>query len=432
MKGEHFLPFRRNDVVTMCAEELNGSDREQFVAFARMLASLLHHRFHETIERLKDAYHPFHPEADTRPLRTLDAAEREAARARVETELTALARAANFVPMSLAEVEEAMAGHSLLKLRLEIDTRAVDSLLLFRRGESVEAGTETRFWVWRRPVSYVKYSRVLVYAKFKEPDQFTAKEAKKLPFRPGSIIVKLFQNVPREDLEMIFPNVRIRMRLIDKLLIGVPAVVSGAVVVVQKLFAVIGPILLLIGFWLGLTETVEEIDSAKLVGIGIALSTVGAYAWRQINNFKNRKIRFMKALSENLYYRNLDNDAGVFHHLVDAAEEAEVIEAVLAYHFLRAAGTPLTAAELDHRVESWFRQRWEHDFDFEVDDGLRKLRELGLVTTTPDGRYQPIPIDHALSRLDQLWDDAFNYAEPATVRLPTAIPVIPAPTRVST
>jgi hypothetical protein len=425
MKGEHFLPFRRSDVVTMCADELHGDDREQFVAFARMLACLVHHRFHETIERLKDAYHPFHPEADTRPLRTLGPAEREAARARLEADLTALARAANFVPMSLAEVEEAMTGHSLLKLRLEVDTRDVDSLLLFRRGESVEAGTVKRFWFWRRPVSYVKYSRVLVYAKFKESEQFTEKEAKRLPFRPGSIIVKLFQNVPREDLEMVFPNVRIRMRLIDKLLIGVPAVVSGVVVIVQKLFAVIGPILLLIAFWLGLRREAEPLDSGKLVAIGIALSAVGAYAWRQINNFKNRKILFMKALSENLYYRNLDNDAGVFHHLVDAAEEAEVIEAVLAYHFLRSAGTPLTAAELDHRVESWFQQRWEHDFDFEVDDGLRKLHELDLVTTTPDGRYQPIPIDHALSRLDRMWDDAFHYAEPATVRIPTAGPSRP-------
>ena len=58
---------------------------------------------------------------------------------------------------------------------------------------------------------------------------------------------------------------------------------------------------------------------------------------RQVTKFKNRKILFMKALSENLYFRNLDNDAGVFHHLLDAAEEAEVIEAVLAYHFLRTA-----------------------------------------------------------------------------------------------
>jgi hypothetical protein len=64
---------------------------------------------------------------------------------------------------------------------------------------------------------------------------------------------------------------------------------------------------------------------------------------------KNRKIQFMKALSENLDFRNLDNDAGVFHFLLDAAEE-EVTEAVLAYHFLRTAARPLTAAELDRRI----------------------------------------------------------------------------------
>ena len=65
--------------------------------------------------------------------------------------------------------------------------------------------------------------------------------------------------------------------------------------------------------------------------------------------FKNRKIQFMKALSENLDFRNLDNDAGVFHFLLDAAEE-EVTEAVLAYHFPRTAARPLTAAELDRRI----------------------------------------------------------------------------------
>jgi hypothetical protein len=29
----------------------------------------------------------------------------------------------------------------------------------------------------------------------------------------------------------------------------------------------------------------------------------------------------MKALSDNLYFKNLDNNAGVFYHLVDAAKQ---------------------------------------------------------------------------------------------------------------
>ena len=133
---------------------------------------------------------------------------------------------------------------------------------------------------------------------------------------------------------------------------------------------------------------------------------------RDGTKFKNRKIQFMKALSENLYFRNLDNDAGVFHHLLDAAEEEEVKEAVLAYHFLRAAGRPLTAAELDWRIEDWFARRWEAAFDFEVDDGVGKLRRLRLVDDDGQGRLTAVTLDEAKRRLDQIWDNLFAYQAP--------------------
>ena len=95
---------------------------------------------------------------------------------------------------------------------------------------------------------------------------------------------------------------------------------------------------MLLGFWLGVRREPVELNQAQLVALGAALAAFGGFLVRQFTKFKNRKIQFMKALSENLYFRNLDNDAGVFHHLLDAAEEEEVKEAVLAYHFLRSAG----------------------------------------------------------------------------------------------
>ena len=67
MSGEHFIPFRKTDVVSMCADDLPAAERESFVGFTQMLASLLHHRFHDRIEALKDAYHPFNPEATPGP-----------------------------------------------------------------------------------------------------------------------------------------------------------------------------------------------------------------------------------------------------------------------------------------------------------------------------------------------------------------------------
>jgi hypothetical protein len=407
-RREHFIPFRRSDIVALCAQELPAAQREPFETVARMVASLLHQRFHDRIEALKDAYHPFHTDPDTRTIRELTAQERVAAQRRVEAELTALATAANYVPMSLDEVEQALSGHSHLKLRLEVDKHDVDQVLLFKRGESPRTRTRRDWWRWRsREVPYVNVARVLVYAKFKEAEHFSPQELARLPFRPGSITVKLFRNVPREDLEMVFPSVKIRMRLVDKIFIGVPAVVSGIAVIATKLYTTIALILLLLAFWLGLSENRQQLDEAKLLAIFAGLVAAGGYVSRQVNNFKNRKISFMKALSENLYYRNLDNDAGVFHHLLDAAEEAEGIETVLAYHFLRVHG-PLSPAELDARVEGWFAEHWSESVDFEVEDGVRKLREFGLLTENGDGRLGAVAPETAIATLDRLWDDVFT------------------------
>jgi hypothetical protein len=408
MSGEHFIPFRKSDIVALCADEIAVPERESFLLFARMLSSLLHHRFHARIEVLKDAYHPFNPEADTRAVARLDAAGRLAAQQRLERELAALAAAANFTEIDPAELQRAFDEHSLLKVRLEADLDVVDKIMFFRCGESVQT-RRVPTWGWRKKtVTFTNYARVLVYATFKEASHFEGIDLDRLSFRPGSTLIKLFQNVPRDDLEMVFPNVRVRMRRIDKWLIGVPAFVSGVVVIATKLLASLGLLLLLLAFWLGLRDEPVKLDRASLITGGIGLAAFCGYLMRQISNFKNRKIQFMKALSENLYFRNLDNDAGVFYHLLDAAEEAEVIEAVLAYHFLRLAPEPLTAPELDRRIEAWFARRWATRVDFEVEDGLRKLREFGLVREDERGGLSAVPLAEAKQRMDIVWDGLFD------------------------
>jgi hypothetical protein len=411
MNGEHFIPFRKADVVSMCAGDLPESERESFLGFTRMLASLLHHRFQARIEALKEAYSPFNPEADTRVMGELTREQRQAAQHRLETELTALAEAANFTEIDAEDLNRALSEHSMLKVKMAIDLDAIDKLMFFRRGESARTRqVPTWFGLRRRTVAFTAYSRVLVYATFKDAEHFKGTDLDRLPFQPGSMIVKLFQNVPRQDLEMVLPNVQVRMRRLDKLLIGGTALVSGIVVIVTKLLASLGLLLLLLGAWAGFNDE-PPLTKPQLLSVGAGLLAFGAYLWRQVTKFKNRKILFMKALSENLYFRNLDNDAGVFHHLLDAAEEAEVKEAVLAYHFIRIAPQPLTGAELDRRIEEWFVQRWDARFDFEIEDGLRKLRELSLVTEDGQGRLSAVNLTEARLRMDRIWDALFDTEE---------------------
>jgi hypothetical protein len=409
--GERFIPFRKTNVVQMCAGDLPEDERESFHAFAELLASLLHHEFRGRLEAIKDSYHPFNPDTDTRTVHRPDAREREQAQQRLVDELTALAEAANFERISHDDLDRAFHEESLLKVRLEADFDDFEQVVFYRRGEHARTEEIKKlFGLRRESLEFTNYGKVLVYVKFKDAAHFEAqgKKPEDLQFTPGQTIIKLFQDVPRADLEMLFPNARVRMRPIDKLLIGVPAVVSGVIVVVTKLVAALIPVLLLLAFWLGFNHQRVELDQGQLLALVAALAAVGGYVVRQVSSFKNRKIQFMKALSESLYFRNLDNDAGVFHHLLDAAEEEEVKEAVLAYHFLRVAGRPLSEGELDDRIETWFAERWDARFDFEVDDGVGKLRRMRLLAED-DGKLTVVGLDEAKTRLDETWDNLFTY-----------------------
>ncbi|MEV6257709.1 TMEM143 family protein [Nocardia sp. NPDC051911] len=403
MDAEHFLPFRKSAVISLCADELPEAERESFVEFARLLAALVHNEFHVRGEAVLDAYQVVDPAEDERAIRVATPEHRAAARARVESELVALAESADFTRIDAAEIDRAFAEHSLVKVRLEVDADDIETAMFFRRG--VAQRTEQVRWLFglrRRSIEFTSYGKVLVYVAFTE-------RAEAVADRPnGGVLLKLFQNVPRNDLEMLYPSVRVRMRPLDKLLIGVPAVVSGIVVVATKLVASLGPLLLLLAFWVGLREESVRLDQATLVTLGAGLAAFGGYLVRQFAKFKNRKIKLMKTLSEHLYFRNLDNDAGVFHHLLGAAEDSEVKEAVLAYHFLRTADRPLTATELDRRVEDWFRRQWGTTFDFQIRDGLRRLRRWELLVEDEHGTLSAVPPTEAKQRLDHHWDNLFS------------------------
>jgi hypothetical protein len=117
----------------------------------------------------------------------------------------------------------------------------------------------------------------------------------------------------------------------------------------------------------------------------------------------------MKALADNLYFKNLDNNSGVFHHLIDSAEEEECKEAILAYYFLITQEGPMTMQQLDEKIELWFKEKFDFEIDFEITDALSKLQRFGIVKLT-DGQYTALPIKTAQVKLDAQWDALFNFS----------------------
>ena len=411
MKRDRFIPFRKADVVEMCIKDARLAETEikEFRGFCQILEALFHFEFHTRLERLKTCYGPFNPDADTRKVYNYSEQEKKNLQKQLVSEMTTVLNAANFEKVTAENLQQALAEESLFKIRLEVDFEDFEDVIFFRRGETVREETLVKFFgLSKKMFKFTNYERVAIYIKFKEKPYFENRKRKNLYFEPGSTIIKLFQNVPQADLEMLFPNSKVRMKPIDKFIIGVPAAVSGIIVLVTKL----GASLLLVGsvisFWLGFKDEEVQIKQQHLIALGAGLGTLGGFLFKQISKYKNRKIKFMKALSDNLYFKNLDNNAGVFYHLIDAAEEEEFKEAVLAYYFLLTAEDPLTKKELDGRIENWLAEGWDCQIDFEIGDAVNKLQRLNLIQ--PDEEIlKGVPLSEAKQQLDTIWDDFFTY-----------------------
>jgi hypothetical protein len=111
-------------------------------------------------------------------------------------------------------------------------------------------------------------------------------------------------------------------------------------------------------------------------------------------------------LNDNIYYRNINNNAGIFDYVIGAAEEQETKEAFLAYYFLHTATSPLTAHDLDARIEDWLKSSFGVDLDFEVVDAVAKLERLGLLKRQGE-RLLAAPLDEAFANLHDVWDKLF-------------------------
>lgn len=410
---QRFIPLRQSDLVELLVDDgrLPPGDKKVFRALVEMLDAMFHFEFRSRLEELKDSYAPFRHDPDTRTIHDHSDEELAETRRRLIAGLEELMEDANFERIAIDEIHQAFEEESLLSVKVEVDFDDLDDVLVYYRGVNVrEEQVESWGGLRKRTVTFTNYDKVLLFVTFKGEAHFGVRETHTdaLPFDPGTTVIKLFQDVPRADIEMLFPNTDVRMRRIDKFLIGVPAVISGIIIGVTRLATTVGLLLLLVGFWLGLRDEPVELDQSTLLALGAGLGTLGSYLIRQFTKFKARKMEFMKTLADNLYFRNLDNDAGVFFNLIDAAEEEELKEALLGWYFLRAADGPCSREELDAAVEAWFAEELDIRFDFEVCDGVNDLRRLELIEGEEDA-LTAVAADEALRRLDARWDRFFEH-----------------------
>ena len=422
---ERFIPTRKAELIDrLCHSQLvSPKDRPTFLLFSKILDSLFHFEFHAQTEALKESYTPFNPDRDTLITRDFSHDERKGYEDRLMAAFKAVLNQANYQEITEADLAYAMHRESLFRINLLVDFEDFENQLVFRRGVQSHRIRRKKWLFKEEAIDITVYDRVALIIKYKDESYFKALKRKDLNFDPGTMIVKLFKNIPKGDLEMLFPNAQVRMKLKDKLLMGGVALGGGVMVMVKA-----GAGLLAMGgiLWLmtrnvitsgGQIPPMGPMEISGMVGGMTALGAIGAFLFKQWNGYKNRKIKFMKTLGDNLYFKNLDNNAGVFYHIVADAEEEEFKEALLGYSFLANSEAGLTAAVLDNAIEDWFKETYDTPIDFEIEDALAKLKRLKLCKIAGTAKSgEPIwtaaSLTEACERLDFLWDHFFQGAAP--------------------
>jgi hypothetical protein len=118
----------------------------------------------------------------------------------------------------------------------------------------------------------------------------------------------------------------------------------------------------------------------------------------------------------------------VFHTLIDAAEEEDCKEALLAYTFLlkcseafsensaafsasrsekEIAAGGMTLASLDSVIESYFSEELDCALDFDVTDAISKLMDMELVEQYGD-IFVARALNDAVKILDDYWDNIYQ------------------------
>jgi len=395
---ENFLPVRlpvlAAEIVASARTPLEQDKTRHFVA---LCGERLHYDFFRAERRLYDAFAPFDSDADAFSEPSLSPTETARRREALFADVLDVLRACNFVELPKEELKRC--------LRLK---RPGSAPVVARYDEFFEYRIFVRGVVKTPPVAYPRWkcagriveveserlSRVCVLARLKPRSERRFVDDAQTPptaddatdfAREQEIVVKLFKNVPLEDLKLAAPRVELAFPLFDGIKIG-GGFLGTVVAASLKLFLA---------------------SAITLVGFLVLLASFATASLKSAFGFLNRRTKYLERYSSSLYFQTLASNRAALALLVAMAEEQETKELLLGYFAAsRLLGDWATERELDDVAERWLAEKFNLNVDFESSNALRKLLEKRLVERRVDAdaeRFRAVPLDEALRRLEADW-----------------------------
>lgn len=410
-RREHFIPLTKAALVDRLTLPETWASPAEATAARRFFRYLDYWRLQTYSARLLDMhrdYEPFSPDNDLLVTRRYGEEDLKLMQRRLVDGVRHILTHANYSFIEPGQVDVILTRESFYGLDLNVDLDVFEELVIAYRGAAhVTSEKRNALKLFRKEqVQVPVFSRLCVLFKLKSDarriDELVAREKmsreqagkivrrrrKRLPkaMRDGCVYIKLFKNLPRSDLEMVFPNTEIRFRMWDKLKLGV----TGSGALGAGAFGAAGKIALL--------------ATSPLIAAG-AVAGLGGVAFRQAMNFSNQRQRYMVVMAQNLYFHAMADNRSALSKLAERAAEEDFKEEILLYSVLakeraRRGDLPL----IDQAIETYLRTQFGVDVDFDVEEALGRLIAEGLVTEAGDGTLSALPPDKAALKIDEHWD----------------------------
>ncbi|MBL8565451.1 MAG: DUF3754 domain-containing protein [Hyphomicrobiaceae bacterium] len=376
--------------------------------FFRYLDYWRHQQYTSRILDLEHSYEPFSPDSDLLQTRKYTETDRKRMQQRVIEGMEHLLEQANFRRISPDDVSLILTRESHYGLDLHVDFTVFEDVLIYYRGASTRRDRRRtlRKFLRKEEFDVPIFQRLFLLFKLKpletqirevmDKERISYQEARKIvarlrsmmpsEVRETNIYMKLFKNIPRSDIEMVFPNTVVKFRLRDKVKLGVTS--AG-------------------GLGMGVAGAAGKIALAVTNPIAAAgaVAGLGAVIGRQVISFMNQKQKYMVVMAQNLYFHSMADNRGVMIKMADRAAEEDVKEEMLLYSVLvkeRARRSDLPA--IDRAIEQYLASVFDVNVDFDLSDALERLLRDGLVTEEPDGTLRTLSPRAAALHIDHLWD----------------------------
>lgn len=409
-KRERFLPITRYALIDRLTDPTAWPPGQAADArrFFRYLDFWRQQQYNALLLDLDQCYEPFSPDSDLLTTRRFTDDDKARLKHRVFNGVESLLVRANYERIDPHNLDVIMTRASHYGLDLQVDMEAFEHIAIYYRGATNRRDQKRSYRSFMRLVDLdvAIYKRLCVMFKLKsfeahvqefmknpkigrdEAERRVGKMRSALPpsISDQFIYLKLFKNIPQTDLEMVFPNTRVKFRAFDKLRLGVTAgggLGMGAVGAASKL---------------------ALLATNPLAAAGAAVG-LGSVAARQAVAFMNQKQRYMVVMAQNLYFHSMADNRGAILKIAARGAEEDIKEEVLLYAVLaKEKATRKDLPAIDAAIEQFLTRSFGINVDFEIEDALDRLIRDGIVTEAADGTLATLRPADAAKHIDDKWD----------------------------